>query len=150
MFEITGPMMVSDPCYPKGTKCALYGLKAKKGTWIGETILDKKGFVKELHASYFGGLKCPSRPILLNSISVDSGQVGIFDEDKVPREPREHEIFYNQVCDIHEKEGNIFKDMGVVSDTGSGDGSYVVWVMFDLESTLIIDVRIDFTQIIFD
>jgi hypothetical protein len=88
-FDVeTGRVIVSDPCYDKGTWCAAEVPNVRNGTYTASIIKSDEGDwgvrVKELHAyhdsSGFPGAIDPVWERLDDSIGVDSGQAGIFDE----------------------------------------------------------------------
>jgi hypothetical protein len=104
----SGKLQVSDPCYKDGTKV----LKAVKGKWIGHVSHDEHGRPIQLLTFskvepkeggwYRARFSCP----------VDSGQVGIFDQDhfqkescveglhKVFEDDPYHNDFYRACCGI--------------------------------------------------
>lgn len=105
-FEVvSGELMISDPCYTKGTWCQ-GSVEAKNGQWFpGAQVVNIDGWghrVVELHAHHedfcrdsferdMGELPQAEWERLPADIGVDSGQCGIFDmkhfrDDKVAEE----------------------------------------------------------------
>ena len=136
MFAIkSGKVVVSDPCYERGTWCQAVLENVKNGNWISNYKLNSEGSVSEIVA--FIGFEPHQWEKISAEIGVDSGQAGIFDEfsyrnDSLIKEnPKwyfdKNEIgdkFYGKCCDItlDEQAGEL--EMGFVSSSGYGDGGY--------------------------
>lgn len=166
-FKVTsGKLMVTDPCYERGTWCSGQLDKVRNGTWVGHVVrLDLT------RAKYYDGIRnaaliahhkdvpLPKRWTKTKiHVGVDSGQAGIFDEVKYPHGKNEPERMakfndgvFNKVfedfydaCglqtlgeestsshysnDVNFKMAGIVNNMGVVSASGYGDGSYSCYV----------------------
>jgi hypothetical protein len=147
-------IIVSDPSYKKshaGTqKPSLANLskmvsRAKRGTWSGYTLTNpgKNSRVEARHPSRVEALHRrgsrvwsliamhndyqPSdlkKWVSIGDVAVDSGMMGIFDMRRYPEDVRE-EDFYEEICKVMErKKATIWSNMGVISSSGMGDGSY--------------------------
>lgn len=146
-FEVTsGILIVSDPCYPQDEEhydITGFVPNVKIGTWSAEVVLDQAtGRVAALTA-YFDGefenLGCYD----IEELLVDSGQMGIFDLNRVPEdeenvgECEEEDSFYGCCCSITSEinagvisQGDI--GVGVVATSGFGDGEYRAHVARDI------------------
>ena len=128
-FEITsGRMIVTDPCYDKGTWCAGI-LDAVNGTWdayLGVTDAGTWGMRVteiEVHHSKESHHSIPWENVEFE-VGVDSGQAGFFDESLYP-ESLGDTNFYDNVCDLTlGKERGGILPFGAVSRSGYGDGGY--------------------------
>lgn len=169
-FNVTSSkLMVTDPCYERGTWCAGMLENVKNGVWTGFVVrvedelttydgrVHKGITVAELvafHSSVDSNVRWIKSKI---DVGVDSGQAGIFDEAKYPHgknEPErmkeynsgkfnaEFEKFYEECglktlgveCsesyyanDPNFKRAGVVFDMGIVSGTAYGDGSYTCY-----------------------
>ncbi len=153
-FRVTsGRIRVTDPCYLTGAADAgpkqgtdhLLGsgiqvLPARDGEW--------QAWVTVLPARVTGWGDRVARLIVshveskhaaverLDSICVDSGQAGVFDDGLFPREPSQFNYdddtcFYKTVCDMtcdDDGPGGGTVEFGAVSSSGFGDGSYALYV----------------------
>jgi hypothetical protein len=99
-FKVTsGKLRVSDPCYERDTWCAGVLDKVRNGIWNGHVVrvdesCDVWGGIRnaELHAYHSDLNKLPDRWTKTKiDVGVDSGQAGIFDEDKYPQGKHEPE-----------------------------------------------------------
>ncbi len=159
-FEITnGRMMVSDPCYERGTWCHGILENVKNGTW--EAFAHFEDFecsgpggirVKALSAKHKAteikwNFKRGTAPF---EVGVDSGQAGFFNEALYPQgEPGEYmdlTTFYGRACaatnwDDGRQFGTVAE--GVVSSSGFGDGSYTCVYAVD-EAGQVVAVEIEF------
>jgi hypothetical protein len=132
----SGVMCVTDPCYEKGTWCAVWDLPVLKGTWHTDVVISDEGEwgnrvakLEVWHEDY----PCMFEPLeaISTDIGVDSGQAGFFDADLYPEDDKQFEYenessFYRRVCNLtlsNDKYG-VIDDFGVVSCSGYGDGSY--------------------------
>ena len=159
-FEVTsGALLLSDPCYNRGTWCAIYDLPATNGKWltsikevdegmwgnriaelwavneawaVNESLVEtrnKQGVVLAADHSniqeWMDGLPWVR---IEGSVSVDSGQAGIFDNN-IPVGARDGDVrtsFYEQVCDLTlgQDGWGVWNNQGSVSRSGDGDGGY--------------------------
>ena len=140
-FEVkSGKLVVTDPCYDRGTWCMGLLEDVKNGTWEAYTQTKNEGFwgdrVAKLvvfhkdHDTDIGA----TRHIAQFEVGVDSGQAGFFDEPSYPQgDPGEYGdlgTFYGRVCALHDGDKDEYIDAGivdgsgVVSSSGFGDGGY--------------------------
>lgn len=140
----SGKLVVSDPCYERGTWCQGVIANVMNGTWTA-AVEQEKGIIVELLAGLnlgdfeavrgnpkrFAALKYEKEPF---EVGVDSGQAGIFDESFYPvGETIDFEgtgSFYDACGDAtlrSELGAGVVKNRGVVSSSGHGDGSYVCY-----------------------
>lgn len=134
-FEVTGDkLMVTDPCYRRGTWRQGIIDNVLQGMWSGFVKYednDEGGTVSEIlaqHPSYTPG---DGRWVSATfEVGVDSGQAGIFDEARYPvgeiGSITNRNSFYGSACEAtsHPEKGGTIKE-GVVSCSGYGDGGYV-------------------------
>lgn len=121
-FDIeTGKVIMSDPCYDKGTWCSAGIDGVKNGTYTAAVIMSDEGSwgirVKELHAYHetldFPGEIDPVWEELGDSIGVDSGQAGIFDEKYYDSDELIPENYTYTVTNLRHEKGYMCTD-GVV------------------------------------
>jgi len=80
-FEITGPLIIIDPCYTDKSLGLAIAEKNVIGLWSAEVKIDEYERCRELKASKVGVRATTLRKkTLIGSIGVDSGQAGIYDE----------------------------------------------------------------------
>lgn len=128
-FEVsTGKLVVSDPCYERGTWCAGVLENVKKGTWKADVLYSDEGKfgtrVKRLRARHddvrkIRWLRKRHAPF---DVGIDSGQAGFFDDDHFFPESDE---WYGKAC--HATDWPALAsviDGGAVSQSGHGDGCY--------------------------
>ncbi len=144
-FEMeSGLMMVSDPCYSRGTWCQCDKIKAKNGVWHATVNMKK-------YDSW--GERCASLTAIHESIveknhslipwyeteaeiGVDSGQAGIYDSKHYTDRDADsswYEINCNETC------GKVPAGIiphGCVSASGFGDGSYELLVKKDNDEVI--------------
>lgn len=135
-FEVTsGKLILIDPCYEKDGMCQINNLKAKKGKWVahiehsdegdwGQRVAKIYAVNKELADSLYAFETDAER--IDGDVGVDSGQAGIFDQERYPDDPRtsdQEKVFYKVVCDLTTHGGGVI-DFGCVSSSGYGDGGY--------------------------
>jgi len=159
-FEVTsGKLVVTDPCYTKGTHCAAVLDNVKNGTWVGKVhINDERSWgarVAEVRA-YAKGFSSGAESRMDVNLGVDSGQLGIFDHDSYPNgecgEYGDMGTFYGraceQTCPQDEKAesigAGIVDGMGINSSSGFGDGSYRGYVWYDRDHKTVVGVRVVF------
>jgi len=148
-FEVVSKaLMISDPCYVKGTWCQFELNNVMNGIWEYEIVTKDMGdwgnrAVKLIarHKEYFAQRNIPVEKFIINELGVDSGQLGIFDYDHYRRDSQFKEgsmpihdygdaeedgrKFYGFCCDLtlEETHGGVIP-YGCVSRTGFGDGCY--------------------------
>lgn len=162
-FEIiSGKVMVSDPCYERGTWCQASVENVKNGTWhasIERRMIhfDKPEYDHERIAALYAVQAAHADKVMElvwedvdADIGVDSGQAGIFDwasyrndADYPVVENRLHfnlnetgNRFYATCCDATDKGADVIFQ-GVVSTSGFGDGGYTLYVAKDEEGMVI-------------
>jgi hypothetical protein len=145
IFEVSsGALMVSDPCYKRGTWCHGILGNARNGHWVAKIRRSDEGMwgnrVAELYVHLKGDSTEPTKKSKF-TVGVDAGQVCIVDEASYPQgetgEYGEKDTFYGEACEaslrlIRENHqlkevsgaGIIAKGRGVNSSSGYGDGSY--------------------------
>lgn len=153
-FEITsGFLNITDPCYDIDTWCAAFELPAKNGKWCGEIdLLDIPDWgtrVSKLIAYHIENKKDKVTRRINAHIGVDSGQAGIFDSSVYPigntGEYNELDTFYGKCCNAtlnNKNPAGIINNMGIVSSSGIGDGSYTAKVK--KEKGKIVKLEVDF------
>jgi len=149
----SGILVISDPCY---SKSAGYDeLPAVNGNWKAHVSIGNQGRVSSLtlvHATEHPDMGSSAKE-RLTFVGVDSGQMSAFDssayrKDKLAegmtqpswmtskrlREEPKGEKFYGACCaltctdDSKGLKGGNFKEVGVVCESGWGDGSYPLYV----------------------
>lgn len=149
-FEVKSErVIISDPCYSKGTWCAGTIENVSNGTWQASATLTPLRF---------GAINSEVRAVLKGSwpetdwedtnidVGVDSGQAGIFDYDIYPDKPGDYDegTWYFSGCQVTEGyygAGVIIG--GVISRSGHGDGSYKAFVRKDRDGR-VVEIKIDF------
>lgn len=130
LFEITsGKVCITDPCYTKKTWCSAWNIPVENGIWKAE-VEEKHGRIEKLICELKDAIINNLAEELISSIiGVDSGQCGIFDQEKYPDEGtgsfEDNETFYGKCCEITLRDSSwgVLK-FGVVSSSGWGDGTY--------------------------
>lgn len=131
-------LIVTDPCYKRGTWCQAIIEGCASGTWRGKAFTDDFGpWGRRVHClaivldgSAQGRLSRSKHPTVAG---VDSGQLGMFDESLYPEgEPGEYgdtTTFYGRACEATEEGAGAGRlDEGFVSSAGFGDGAYPIYV----------------------
>ena len=105
-FNITsGEMMVTDPCYEKGTWCQAELEQVKLGQWFGSVAYSDEQRVAQLMVWHESATVTdpssdfPSCDEFAAGIGVDSGQASFFDSAHYPDDPSKDQPFYDMVCD---------------------------------------------------
>lgn len=148
----SGKMILTDPCNNYSISSSLHNVPVLKGVWEGRIITqDYKMWgnrVKDLivcHESAITSGKCAeltlklSNPLwkeLPGAVGVDSGQAGIFDTQKYPKDFEcdcdDEKSFYGKACNITmNKDAGIIDTKGIVSSSGYGDGCYSVFASYN-------------------
>lgn len=138
-IELSGKVIVSDPCYDRSVCCMATGVAVKPGTYATYIIKkNEKDFgvrvaaIVALHIGYIKSMKKEWTPYDCD-IGVDSGQCGIFDDAAYPADEKsggefgDETSFYDECCMLtlgKNQGGVLIARNGVVSSSGYGDGSY--------------------------
>ncbi len=161
-FEITsGSLVCSDPCYTTDVWCMGIVNNVKNGTWLADSNIETVGSWGERnidltihHADY--KIDESAWKEISGSFGVDSGQFGFFDSDGYRKAASvkgvplydfggdfltddsdpDGDIWYRACCKITLDKPESWGALpnGVVSSSGFGDGSYVVYGIKDTYS----------------
>ncbi len=160
-FTLTGDMLrVTDPCYTKETWCAGVIENMKPGEYNAYVAYDADGRVEMLlvaHSTYKNARQMANKiavdddkiwyqywKMIDAEIGVDSGQCGLFDEQKVFDATQFTEVpdcgfecdnaWYATCCalTLSSKQAGVVP-CGAVSSSGWGDGCYPAFVLRDAE-----------------
>ena len=151
-FDVkSGNVHLSDPCYDRATvrSAGNYKVPAQNGTWLTTVVYDSQNEPSILLAAF----ENEAAPFVIQAIvdggpralfalekfrkliSVDSGQVGIFDDSLYPKGSSTGDIddentFYGKACEItlSGNDTGVIDNLGAVSRTAHGDGSYDAYV----------------------
>lgn len=149
---ISDKLRISDPCYSRETWCSGAVENAKIGSWLAyvlksdECLWGKR--IAELHAyhdDYANHLTHTRnwQPVDFE-VGVDSGQVGIFDEEAY--RGGTHDEWYDECCNVTlSSSGAGIILGGVVSSSGYGDGVYTAYTLRN-EDAEIIGVKVVFIE----
>lgn len=147
----SGTLMVSDPCYGKGTRCHGQLRNVANGTW--EATTTHKGVpgwgrrVALLTAHRSGVSDDGPWHLAAFRVGVDSGQAGIWDLPAYgwgEGECDDKATFYGKACaGTDAEDGASVMDGGVVSRSGYGDGSYKCSYQIGAKGK-IVAVRVEF------
>jgi hypothetical protein len=137
-FEVkSGKLVVSDPCYERGTWCHGILEGVKNGKWVaGVSHSDERGWgirnaellVQHEEVKRLIDLRWREATF---EVGVDSGQAGIFCDSVYPQskcgEYGDDSSFYGQCCNatLNTLHSADTVEGGVVSSSGFGDGGYV-------------------------
>ena len=145
----TGKVIITDPCYNKGTWCTATVENVHKGEW--------EVYVDEVNAGMWGnrigqleiravGQEVTDQEELDADIGVDAGLCGIFEDKPDYGDGRWSTLcddhFFNNSYGIATKE-NGFGCVGCWSSSGYGDGSYVATVAYNEEGE-VVGINIDY------
>ena len=140
-IELSGTVVVSDPCYDRDVWCMKPGVKVKPGKYRVFVSRQNEGrfgiriaCIMVVHEDYEAA-DIKKWDVCSGSIGVDSGQCGIFDDTIYPmmQDHQDFEPFYGECCALtlsEESVGILSSDKGVVSSSGYGDGSYTLCTAF--------------------
>jgi len=154
-FEITsGTLIVSDPCYSRGTWCAGSLKDVRNGKWTAYIRVNDERVVElEIRHADIDGLPNALNECWENSgidVGVDSGQAGFWDDPKYGNGEGEYgdlNTFYGKACDKTLNSGRAgIMDGGVVSSSGYGDGSYICLFVRDQLRKDIVAAKIVFIE----
>jgi hypothetical protein len=168
-FNVTGDkLVITDPCYSRGGGCVIVD-NVVPGMWFGTVCYSNEGSwgrrVCRVEAQRSGGTYEDLTKLLGSvfsavqlegarwtpecGVSVDSGQAGIFDEARYPRdECGEYGgtgTFYGRACEATlngQQSGGVIAE-GVVARSGYGDGEYTCETFRD-SNDRVLAVRITF------
>lgn len=138
-FEVkSGKLIVSDPCYSRGTWCQGDLENVRTGKWTGLSVYGKTDWgnrvweVRAVHADYPIDLAISEKTDL--HVGVDSGQAGIFDAEKFAGGEDSYGDggWYDECCNLTNSasQGGILAG-GVVTSSGFGDGVYECFITRD-------------------
>jgi hypothetical protein len=156
----SGKIRISDPCYDKDDLLGGIIIPAKNGEWVASAEVKNTSWderVISLTAEFNGPFLRLHREE--ESISVDSGQAGIFDlnsykNDSCVKDVErvhnqticEDEPWYSICCDrtLSKFQWGVIPN-GVVSSSGYGDGTYEVSYFVDKDGNAV-RIEIDFIE----
>lgn len=141
-FQVTnGKLYISDPCYSRGRDdlCATVQNVAN-GKWFGKVEYNNEGRVAVLIAEHEDLEHDICGTYEIEDLAVDSGQMGIYAEDKFPNSQEEMGKYgdtskhYGKCCKETQSKARagIVDNYGVVSSSGYGDGGYDAAVTRDV------------------
>ena len=153
----SGKVIVSDPCYDRGTLCAGLLENVKNGTWNASVDVlsssETHGWGKRVGTLYAYTKHSLSsfqqHTVAKFEVGVDSGQAGIFCDSVYPHGSTGEygeDGFYGICCNLtlsNEQAGVLLG--GVVSSSGYGDGGYTCSYLRD-ENGEIVSIRITFIR----
>lgn len=148
-IELKEEVYITDPCYDTMTWCQklldnvfpgtyrCFVVVSDEGTW-GHRVAELHAIKDEVWDNYQDLEDVPYdlEPIY-SSIGVDSGQCGIFDADYYEEHQPDddydnHTSWYRKVCNLTlNYNAGTTDGLGVVSESGYGDGRYGLWVAKD-------------------
>ncbi len=131
VLKLNKNIIISDPCCSLDIWCVLKQ-KIKPGEYEARLeIADCGNWGKRVSALIITHKDHPFTLSVeeIGEAWVDSGQCGFWDMAKYVRAKKNRELdFYDEVCDITlKRNGGVYENWGVVSETGYGDGSYSVF-----------------------
>lgn len=150
-----GKLMVTDPCYNRGTWCQGTVENVQDGRWKGKLVLSDEDDwgtrVAELHAFHedWEGINA-DRPCEFE-VGVDSGQAGVFSEALYPSDETgdygDRDSFYGRACEAtlgkNYPEDRVYGGViteGIVSSSGYGDGGYEAFTGIAREKVVAIKI----------
>lgn len=150
-IRLGNKVMVSDPCYELGTWCQGVLDNVLPGTYDCEVEYSDEGAWGERVAA----IEVVHQDCGISAyeaehftVGVDSGQAGIFDYDYYAQYHTDDECdddWYDRVCDITlaEESAGAIDELGLVSSSGYGDGSYTCYTSRD-RNGYIVAIRIEY------
>lgn len=152
MITFTDKVVVTDPCYIRGTWCGAYEVEVKPGEYKTSIETSDEGDwgirVAELKVKMVGETVVREDAADF-MVGVDSGQAGIFCDTLYPEgEVGEFDgdgSFYDQCCNItlsDEQYGEI-QGKGFLSSSGFGDGGYSCYLGYNTDNQ-VVSIRIVF------
>lgn len=132
----SGKVIVTDPCYEPNCGCNTLLNNVLSGTWICTVVRknykDWGNRIQSLmirHEDYRKGRFNEQ----VGFAAVDSGQCGFFDPEYFEKNQPDDDFdnlksWYRRVCEItlHEPSWGTIEGLGVVSESGYGDGCYEI------------------------
>ena len=175
--EFSGKVVISDPCYDRGSRCMKTNFPVRPGRYRVYAAYSDEGSLGLRVAALTVCHEAFKPQDLVDiwqevdaDIGVDSGQCGVFDDSIFPyaKDSPDHRPFYDECCDltsVDSQAGILQSGTGVVSSSGYGDGGYTLRVVerdgknvallldYDLENmrrvmTALLATQIDLDQII--
>jgi len=134
-------LIVSDPCYEKGTWCSGLIAPVKNGTWRATIEITDEGRALTAKCEEPVG-EMEEAPF---EVGVDSAQAGIFCDSLYPSPENPNREFYERCCEATQtspESAGIVMGRGVVANS-QDDGSYSAFVGQD-EKGAAVAVRIKF------
>jgi len=148
----TPALLVTDPCYEKGTWCT-GELEARTGEWAAQVTMRSSYSGHRNAILLVAHTSVDIRGVVLEELEdsginagVDSGQAGFFEKARYPDDKNQFEYedhtWYGQVCEktLNDKGGNASISpgrFGAVSQTFWGDGGYPVLVQKDADGLVV-------------
>lgn len=142
-IDLSGKVIVSDPCYKRNSNYNAKDITVKPGKYAAYIIKadvqdwgTRVAYLLVVHDSNIKALQSGWVPYddgMGDGIWVNSGQCGIFDDTIYPQDDvsvgdyDDESTFYGKCCKLTlgDKKGDILKNgKGVVSSSGFGDGEY--------------------------
>jgi len=134
-IELSGKVVISDPCYDRDVWCMKTDFPVKPGPYKAQVTYSDEGEFGVRVAAIALVHKEHEQMTLTGwknidaDIGVDSGQCGIFDNSIYPqaKDHPDNASFYDECCKLTlgKKQAGILKSRrGIVSSSGYGDGSY--------------------------
>lgn len=137
----SGKLVVSDPCYKRGTWCSGVIAPVKNGTWRATIEITDEGRALTAQCEKPVG-EMEAAPF---EVGVDSAQAGIFCDSVYPSSKNPNPEFYERCCDATQtgsESAGIVMGRGVAASS-QDDGSYSAFVGRD-KSGAAVAVRIEF------
>jgi hypothetical protein len=132
----TGRMLVADPCYANdrssGDPDALaLRIKVRPGAYDAYAMIFRYPHSYDLVSQLFIAVRDATIPAgrridwsdPVGRVGIDTGRLGFYDESRYPKLAQDHDALYNRTLSNTTVDDNL----GVVSTTGRGDGSYDVF-----------------------
>lgn len=146
-----GKLIITDPCYKDKHNGSIELIDVAAGIWTG-CIDARHGYVTCLYAWNVASSFLIANDTFYEdcdqTIYVDSGQAGIFNFGSYPfgsiGEFEDKNSFYGKICEMTTDHMWGFVDEGIVSNSGYGDGEYIVRVIVD--DGKIVAVKIMFAE----
>ena len=156
-INLSGKVIVSDPCYQRGTWCMAENVPIRPGRYATYIITSDEGKWGERVAAVIAVHLEHTKPhnakwtSLGYDIGVDSGQCGIFDDTAYPvlsGESSNESRFYEQCCQItSDGQGGVLNARnGIVSSSGYGDGLYRLFCQHNRRERVALMIDFDLTS----
>lgn len=122
---------ITDPCYGRDVWCRAEMKNVRPGVYRAYTIHNDENRVQMVmlfHISYYMPWRFFGNWERQETVGVDSGQCGFFDDSIYPleRNDEDTDVFYQKCCEatLSESQEGVIDGAGVVTSSGYGDGSY--------------------------